>query len=294
LSPNQAKWAGYVRRNQCWNSWEKFHQEYPIVPDVAFTFSGMPWFDQGVLRMMLDRASKAPVIRGTIVQGENGRPEFVARSDGSLEVWSQPQSGLTYSIGMDIGEGIGADYTVLHVLCNETCEIAATYRSNRIRPEDAGSDAFLIGAYYNYALLGIERNGPGSATLAVCERGTADLPNLSGYPNLYYHIHTDQRTLIETKRLGWITTRMSKEAMLNRLARAVEERGILIRSPRTLLEMQGFIWDAERKTFRQNYRAPGSKLTHDDEIMALAIANEMRLHCFRTRFIPAGNIGAAF
>jgi hypothetical protein len=87
---------------------------------------------------------------------------------------------------------------------------------------------------------------------------------------------------------------MSKEAMLNRLARAVEERGILIRSPRTLLEMQGFIWDAERKTFRQNYRAPGSKLTHDDEIMALAIANEMRLHCFRTRFIPAGNIGAAF
>ena len=50
--------------------------------------------------------------------------------------------------------------------------------------------------------------------------------------------------------------------------------------------MQGFVWDAEKKTFRQNYKAPDSTLAHDDEIMALAIANEMRTHTWENRFIP--------
>ena len=52
--------------------------------------------------------------------------------------------------------------------------------------------------------------------------------------------------------------------------------------------MQGFVWDAEKKTFKQNYVAPDSKLSHDDEIMALAIANEMRTHNWENRFITAG------
>ena len=73
--------------------------------------------------------------------------------------------------------------------------------------------------------------------------------------------------------------------MLNRLARAIESRGLTIFSKTTLLEMQGYVWDAEKKTFRQNYKAPGSKLTHDDEIMALAIANEMRTYDWENRFI---------
>ncbi len=69
------------------------------------------------------------------------------------------------------------------------------------------------------------------------------------------------------------------------LALTFESRGLKIYSRTTLFEMQGFVWDAEKKTFRQNYKSPDARLAHDDEIMALAIANEMRSHNWENRFI---------
>ncbi len=108
---------------------------------------------------------------------------------------------------------------------------------------------------------------------------------MTGYPNLYYHTYTDRKIPEETRRLGWVTNRITKEAMLNRLAETIQDRGLCIFSKTTLLEMQGFVWDAEKKTFRQHYKAPDARLAHDDEIMALAIANEMRSHTWENRYI---------
>jgi hypothetical protein len=240
---------------------------------------------------LLETAARPPVQQGFlrfVPDGISDGPEFVASPEGPLRVWKLPEPSSSYSLGMDVGEGVGADYTVIHVICNETCEVVATYRSNRVRAESAGVDAYLLGAYYGFGLLGIERNGPGLAALAVCERGLAEYPELTGYPNLYYHTYTDRKIPEETRRLGWITNRTTKEAMLSRLAQVVADRGLTIYGRITLLEMQGFVWDAEKKTFRQNYKSPDSRLTHDDEIMALAIANEMRTHAWESRFIPNG------
>ena len=185
---------------------------------------------------------------------------------------------------MDVGEGVGADYSVVQVICNETGEVAATYRSNRVGAEIAGMDAYMLGKFYNFGLLGIERNGPGLAALVICERGMAGFDMTAPYPNLYYHTFIDRRDPQETRRLGWITNAETKAAMLQRLANSFSAHGLTIYSRSLALEMQGLVWDAERRRFRQNYRTPGSRLSHDDEIMALAIANEMRLHNFSTRF----------
>lgn len=288
LTPGQIKWARHTRINRCSNSWDKFHQEYPVAADLAFVFTGMPWFHREVIRGLLNRAVE-PSHRGFLRFHEaSGEPRFVADPRGPLSVWKPPVRGCTYSLGMDVGEGVGADYTVIQVICNETREVVARYRSNRVRPEAAGMDAYLLGMYYHWGLLGIERNGPGLAALVVCERGTAAHPWMTGYPNLYYYTVTDQKLLQETRRLGWLTTRSTKEAMLSRLAQVVEEEALVIWSRTTLLEMQGFVWDAQRKTFRQIYQAPDEPVVHDDEIMALAIANEMRMHWWENRFIPRG------
>jgi hypothetical protein len=287
LSREETKWARYTRVNQCHNSWEKFHQEYPVSSHLAFIFTGMPWFDQEIIRQMLDHVARAPLKRGRLKfsSDDASLSELVEEEQGVLLVWKLPEPSLSYSLGMDVGEGVGADYTVIQVLCNETGEVVASYRSNRVRPEMAGVDAYLLGMWYNLGLLGIERNGPGLATLAVCERGLGDYPQITGYPNLYYHTYTDRKIPEETRRLGWITNKATKEAMLSRLARTVESGAITIYSKTTLLEMQGFVWDAERKTFKQNYTSPDARLAHDDEIMALAIANEMRTHNWENRFI---------
>jgi hypothetical protein len=246
----------------------------------------MPWFDPESIGDML-RDAHAPRMQGYLrfASPESAAVEFVEQHAAALKVWKLPDPTLTYSLGMDVGEGVAADYTVIQVICNETREMVASYRSNRVRPENAGVDAFLLGSWYNFGLLGVERNGPGLATLAVCEHGMAEYPQITGYPNLYYHTYTDRKVPEETRRLGLITTRATKEAMLSRLARTVEDRGLIVYAKTTLLEMQGFVWDAEKKDFRQNYTAPDSKLAHDDEIIALAIANEMRLHTWENRFI---------
>lgn len=287
LNKAEIKWARYTRINQCHNSWDKFHQEYPVAPELAFVFTGMPWFDQDVIRELLANAARPPIKQGFLKfsSADSSKIEFVEHETGALHVWKLPEPSLSYSLGMDVGEGVGADYTVIQVICDETGEVAASYRSNRVRAEMAGVDAYLLGSWYNLGLLGIERNGPGLATLAVCERGLADYPQITGYPNLYYHTYTDRKIPEETRRLGWITNKTTKEAMLNRLAQTVASKGLTIFSKTTLLEMQGFVWDAEKKTFKQNYTSPYSKLAHDDEIMALAIAQEMRTHNWQNRFI---------
>jgi hypothetical protein len=287
LTAEQIKWARHTRINQCHNSWDKFHQEYPVSADKAFIFTGMPWFDQDAVRELLEHTSCGPTTRGYLrcFDAESMVPSFVDDPTGPLEVWKPPDPGLSYSLGMDVGEGVGADYTVIQVICNQTREVVARYRSNRVKAEAAGLDAYLLGSYYLFGLLGIERNGPGLAVLAVCERGISDYPHMTGYPNLYYHTYTDRKILEETRRLGWLTNRITKEAMLSRLAETIQSRGLTVFAKTTLLEMQGFVWDAEKKTFRQQYRAPDARLTHDDEIMALAIANEMRSHTWENRYI---------
>lgn len=288
LDASQTKWAVNTMKSRCHNSWERFHQEYPVSPELAFLFTGMPWFDGVILARMLADKACDPIFVGRLISRcpDSLAPIVVEDSSGPLAIWEYPCEMQSYALGMDVGEGVGADYTVIQVICRETGAVVAMYRSNKVKPEVAGMDACLLAAYYQYGLLGIERNGPGLATLTVCERGTARFPLMQGYPNLYYHTLTDVRVPRETSRLGWLTTSITKQTMLARLAESIRSGALTIYSRTTLLCMQGFVWDADRRAFRQTYRAAGDRLTHDDEIMALAIAEEMRWQGIAGRFMP--------
>jgi hypothetical protein len=300
LSADQLNWAIHTRKNQCQDSWDKFHQEYPAVARLAFAFTSTPWFNQAILgKWMEDRSNEHNHITGRIQWPDEpdglSKPEFVTDERGPVSVWSMPQPGAAYCLGMDVGEGVGQDYTVIQVINTETGDVVAVYRSNRTRPEMAGMDAVSLATFYNYGLLGIERNGPGLATLVACERGLAQYPWMTGYTNLYYQKRLDTKLPDESERLGWLTTRPVKEAMLSRLGGAIEQEEIRVYDHVTLLELQGLVWDAENRLFRQHYREPGCKLTHDDSVIALAIANEMRRTLLCDRFVSnrldaAGNL----
>ena len=127
LSREEVKWARYTRTNQCHNSWDKFHQEYPVVARLAFAFTGMPWFNQEIIEDMLAKAEEKPYREGYLRYSASADPgpEFVVQEKGPLRVWELPDPALSYSLGMDVGEGVGADFTVIQVICNETSEVVA-------------------------------------------------------------------------------------------------------------------------------------------------------------------------
>ena len=142
----------------------------------------------------------------------------------------------------------------------------------------AGLRIFQLGYFYNRALVGVERNDQGIAALGVLQNGLMGYPQTAGgYPNVYYQRSIDHKTQQEVKRLGWLTSPhgLSKQLMLGELKDVVDGGRLLIHCAATLVEMDGYAYDPEKDDWVQAYRNPETKIAHTDEVMSLAIANQM-------------------
>ncbi len=64
LDSAQLNWAIHTRKDQCQDSWDKFHQEYPAVASLAFAFTATPWFNQSILMEWIEASS--PPTRGRL------------------------------------------------------------------------------------------------------------------------------------------------------------------------------------------------------------------------------------
>jgi hypothetical protein len=109
-----------------------------------------------------------------------------------------------------------------------------------------------LGKEYNMALLAVERNNHGYGVLA-CLRTLQ-------YPQVFVQKGQD----------GWLTSAVSRPAMIENLASVLMEEPGLFRSPRLLNECRTFVRYADGNTGA----SPG---THDDCVMALAIAWAVRM-----------------
>jgi hypothetical protein len=65
LSDEQMNWAKGIVDNDCNGHWEIFNSEYPVVSELAFMYSGHPWFSQE--RIESDLANlRTPIFTGSI------------------------------------------------------------------------------------------------------------------------------------------------------------------------------------------------------------------------------------
>jgi hypothetical protein len=169
------------------------------------------------------------------------------RRNGELEVWLPPVKGKEYLVAVDpAGGGSEGDYSAAQVLEMETGLQCAEFAGHLGGLELARLVADLA-AEYNRALVVVERNNHGSGVLAHLETGCRDVPiyRRDGQP-------------------GWLTTSLSRPAVLGRLdATLVEEPGRFM-SKRLLGECRSFV------------RLPNGRIgaragTHDDRVMAMAI-----------------------
>jgi len=234
-------------------------QEYPATPDEAFISSGSSYFDNSKI---IDYIKKCPppIAYGSITL-RNKIPEFNEYAGGKLKIWEYPKEYKSYVIGGDTAEGLeDGDNSVLQVIDNQTLKCVAKF-SARIPPDEFSLVAFALGTWYNNAYMGIEVNKDG---LWV----NAELFKL-GYNNLYYREAIDDITNRVGSKVGFKTDQRTRPYILAELQKMLYNYTDIWTNKDFLEECLTFVRD-------KMGRPSSMQGKHDDEIMAMSIAYEIR------------------
>lgn len=231
----------------------KFRQEYPCTAEEAFVVSGSNVFNLEKLNALIPR----PILAQREFNFESS--SFEDARQGSLFVYSYPKFDEAFAIGADVALGVGRDYSVA-VVMNTRREIVALYRNNTIDPSKFGDLLFYLGRYYNNALLAVESNSMGIATLNRLDQ--------MKYVNMYYQTKIANVSREEGTRMGWRTTSASKPAIIGFLKNAIENDDIMIPSPIIINECMNYVADDTGKT---NAITGGT----DDTVISTAIVLEV-------------------
>jgi len=152
----------------------------------------------------------------------------------------------------------------LAVVLDTERRVIALFRDNYLDPSKFGDLLFYLGRYYNNALLTVESNSMGVATLSRLTQ--------MNYVNLYRQTKISSISKEEGTVVGFRTTQVTKPHIIGNLKNAIENDDILIPSKIMIQEIRDYIATESGKT----EAAPGC---HDDTVMATAIALEtLRTH----------------
>ena len=210
-------------------------QEYAEDPVSCFLASGECVFEVDAI---LSASAKA---EAPVESEDNGR----------LQIWFPPTKRWQYLIGVDTaGGGTEGDYACAQVTQRETGLQCAELHGH-FPPLDLARRLVKLGQRYGNALIAVERNNHGFGVLA-------HLKNLE-YDNLY----------VQNGQEGWLTSVVTRPAMIENLAAALIEQPELFHSPKLLAEMKTFV----RHPDGHEAAAEGA---HDDRVMAMAIALGVR------------------
>lgn len=188
--------------------------------------------------------------------------------DKNLWIWESPDYSRNYMVVADVARGDGKDYSAFHIFDLETNAQVAEYKS-QLSPKEFGYMLVGIATEYNEALLVVENNNIGWATLdAIQERE---------YRNLYFSSKSDVITADSyfTKYEnnanmipGFTMSLRTRPLAINKGREYLGDHSVIIRSKRLIEEMKIFIW--------KNGRAEAQSGYNDDLIMSFNIAMFVR------------------
>jgi hypothetical protein len=149
------------------------------------------------------------------------------------------------------GGGEDGDFAAVQVVEIATGLQCAELRE-RLRPEDLARVSVELAKEYGGALIAVERNNHGAAVLAYIETS-------EGHRRLYRQ-HGEA---------GWLTSAASKPEIVARMGVLLSETPERFMSRRLLAECRTFVAD-------ERGRAAAAAGSHDDLVMAMAIAQAVR------------------
>ena len=186
--------------------------------------------------------------------------KWVNDVNGYIKIYKVPNSpAMTkYCIGGDTS-GDGSDYYTAHVLDAKTGEQVACFK-NEFDADIYAKQMYCLGVYYKDALIGIESNFD-SYPIRELQR--------LGYMNQYIREQQDTYTGKLEKRYGFRTTQITRPVIISRLIELVREHTELLNDLDTIEELLTII-----RNEKGRIEAPEGG--HDDQMMGLAIAHEIR------------------
>lgn len=186
--------------------------------------------------------------------------KWVNDPNGYINIYKVPDSpSITkYCIGGDTS-GEGSDYFTGHILDARTGEQVAVLK-HQFDADQYVKQMYCLGMYYKNALIGIEANFDSFPIM--------ELQRL-GYYNQYVRVTQDTYTHKTEKRYGFKTTSLTRPTIISRLIEIVREHIETINDKDTLEELLTIV-----RNEKGRIEAPEGG--HDDQMMGLAIAHQIR------------------
>jgi hypothetical protein len=212
-------------------------QEYAEDAVSCFLASGECVFDMAAIDAAAARAAE-PV---------------ESRENGRVLIWLPPNGGgqREYIIGVDTaGGGSEGDYACAQVI-DRTMGLQCAELRGHFPPFELARRVAELGRMYENAFVAVERNNHGYGVLA-------HLRHLH-YENLFQ----------QSGQEGWLTSVVTRPAMIENLAAVLIEQPGLFHSPRLLGELRTFVRHADG-------HGAAAEGAHDDCVMAMAIALAVR------------------
>lgn len=253
---------GATLKQLMWRRWklldmtlQQFYQEFPATPMESFISSGLNVFDQQKIVERLKYIEKPLLYRDVKMIIPDSIAKYIGKS---LMIYQLPVKGVRYYAGVDTASGSGGDYSTISIL-NADGEQVLSFYDNKIPVYEFAKLLDIIGKFYNYAFLTVERNSFGTPIL---ERLRKDYE----YMNLYKHKVFNQQLGKKQLQLGYQTTQVTKNIMITDLKEQFELEVILINCQETLEQMQIFV-ETDGKTGNKK-----GNDKHDDCVIAMALA----------------------
>jgi len=287
VSLDQLAWRRWWISNKCGGQVDLFHQEYPAYPEEAFLSTGRPVFNQQLLANRIKEIEAQRinwVFRGEMMHLdwksllgyydlekkfiEDPEPILMPDHVGPLIVWQKPIPGKNYVVGSDVAEGVtGGDYSCASVIDGDTGEIVAAYRA-LIAPIELGKVLFRLGYWYNRALVAVEKNNHGYATLI-------HLLDPLQYPNVYRRMAREMIGSPTLEQFGWVTNVATRRSMFHVFRSWFIDNAKRVPWLQLLREMQGMRYTDNGREDHPDRDQHGDR-AHDDTVVAQAIAISVR------------------
>jgi hypothetical protein len=275
FNPIKLHWSMHPDRDDKWAEAElkkigvrAFAQEH----DADFLQSGNNVIDYQDLMWYIENEE---IMKGGDPQSFIRDPEEKIGFDKGLWIWKHPDYSRNYLISADVARGDGSDYSACQVFDVEANEQVAEYKGKV--PTDVFAHLLVqIAVQYNNALLAVENNGPGWATI----QKIIDL----NYQNIYWTDKT--RVFVDagnstqvydpydksTKNMipGFTTSSRTRPTIIARMEEDIRNKDVILHSQRLLTEFQTFIYN------EGNGKAEHADGYNDDLIMSLAIGMFVR------------------